>query len=184
MAKRETKIDPTAIVDPTAEIGRGVWIWSWSKVREGARIGEDTNIGQNVYIDFDTSVGHRCKIQSGVYVYHGVTIGNDVFIGPNATFSNDRFPRAHDPYWQLVHTFVEDGASIGANATIVCGVTLGRHCMVGAGALVTRDVPPHALVVGCPAKIVDYITVKGIRVGWKQGDAVPAMDQLVDKPLG
>lgn len=184
MAKRETRVDPTAIIDPTAEIGSGVWIWNWTKVRERARIGVDTNIGQNVYIDFDTTVGSRCKIQSGVYVYHGVTIGDDVFIGPNATFSNDRFPRAHDPYWVLGHTLVEDGASIGANATIVCGVTLGRHCMVGAGAVVTKNVPPHALVLGSPARVIDYVTVKGVRVGWKQNDPVPDVSKLVDKQLG
>jgi UDP-2-acetamido-3-amino-2,3-dideoxy-glucuronate N-acetyltransferase len=158
-------------------------IWNWTKVRENAKIGPGTNIGQNVYVDFETSIGARCKIQSGVYVYHGVTIADDVFVGPNATFSNDLFPRSHDPYWTLVKTHVEQGASIGANATIICGVRLGRHCMVAAGAVVTRDVPPFAMVMGSPARLVDYVTVRGKRVGWSEGMPSPPESVLLDKDL-
>jgi acetyltransferase-like isoleucine patch superfamily enzyme len=157
-------IDPSAVVHPSAEIGAGSMIWNWTKVRERARIGTKCNVGQCVYIDFETSIGDRCKIQNGVSVYHGVTIGDDVFVGPNATFTNDLRPRAHSTDWQVTPTTVESGASIGANATIVCGVTLGRHCMVAAGSVVTADVPPHALVMGCPARVVDYVTVAGTRL--------------------
>ena len=162
--KRDTYIDPTAEVHENAIIFEGAMIWNWSKIREGARVGADTNIGQNVYVDFDVVIGDRSKVQNGVSIYHGVTIGSDVFVGPNVTFTNDLFPRAHNESWQVIPTQIEDGASIGANATIVCGVRLGRHCMIGAGAVVTVDVPSHALVMGCPARIVDYVTVSGKRL--------------------
>lgn len=183
MTKRKTYVDPTAIVHPDAEIGCGVSIWNWTKVREGASIGEDTNVGQGAYIDFDTAIGKRCKIQNGVSVYHGVVIGDDVFVGPNATFTNDRVPRAHSADWQVTKTVVEDGVSVGANATIVCGVTLGRHCMVAAGAVVTKDIPPHALVVGQPARVVDYVTVAGRRLHWRPSSKPPTADQLIDRDL-
>lgn len=183
MKLRKTFIHPTAEVHSSAIIGNGVSIWNWSKVRERARIGDATNIGQGTYIDIDTVIGVRCKIQNGVYVYAGVTLGDDVFVGPNATFTNDRLPRAHLPYWKIVDTKVEQGASIGANATIVCGVTLGRHCMVAAGAIVTHHVPPFALVMGNPGRIFDYVTVTGRRVGWEPGKPVPQESDLLDKSL-
>ena len=178
MSGRKVRIDPTAIVHPDAELGPGVAVWNWTKVREGARIGAGCNIGQNAYIDVNVTIGARCKIQNGVSVYDGVTLGNDVFVGPNATFTNDLRPRAHSSDWQITATVVEEGASIGANATIVCGVTLGAHCMVAVGAVVTRDVPPHALVMGCPAVVVDYVTVKGDRIGWQAGEPAPSLERL------
>lgn len=176
-------IDPTAEVHPDTEIWPGVNIWNWTKVREGASIGEDTTIGQSAYIEYDSVIGKRCKIQNGVSVYHGVTIGDDVFIGPNATFTNDRVPRAHSPHWAISRTIVEDGASIGANATILCGITLGKHCMIAAGAVVTKDVPPHALVMGHPARVVDYVTVKGRRLHADDLDQPPSPDLLIDRKL-
>jgi len=157
-------------------------IWNWTKVREGAVIGEDTNIGQSAYIDFDTTIGARCKIQNGVSVYHGVSVGDDVFLGPNATLTNDLVPRAHAADWTVTTTQICDGASIGANATIVCGVTLGAHCMVAAGAVVTKDVPPHALVMGAPARIVDYVTISGRRLNVETLDAPPGDNLLKDQP--
>jgi UDP-2-acetamido-3-amino-2,3-dideoxy-glucuronate N-acetyltransferase len=183
MSLRKTFIHPTAEVHASAKIGEGVSIWNWSKVREGARIGAATNVGQGVYVDIDTRIGARCKIQNGVYVYSGVTLGDDVFVGPNATFTNDRVPRAH-PHWEIVETIVEEGASIGANATIICGIRLGRHCMVAAGAVVTKDVPDFGLVMGAPARLFDYISVSGKRAGWKKGQPVPAPETLLDKTLG
>ena len=159
-------------------------IWNWSKVRERATIGDATNIGQSNYIDIDVRIGTRCKLQNGVYIYAGVTLGDDVFVGPNATFTNDRVPRAHLPHWKIVDTLVEDGASIGANATIVCGITLGRHCMIAAGAVVTRDVPAFALVMGSPARIFDYVTASGRRVGWQAGQPAPNEADLLDKTMG
>ena len=173
-------VDSTAIVHPSAEIGDGSAIWNWSKVRERVRIGKKCNIGQSVYIDFEVRIGDRCKIQNGVSVYHGVTIGDDVFVGPNATFTNDLRPRAHSTDWQVTPTVVEDGASIGANATVVCGVTLGRHCMIAAGAVVTADVPAHALVMGCPARMVDYVAVSGARLHVDPADGLPEPAVLLD----
>ena len=143
-------IHPTADVDQRAVIGAGSTIWNWTKVREGASIGSGVSVGQHVYVDTNVRIGDRCKIQNTVNIFDGVVIGSDVFIGPAATFTNDRHPRAAGD-WQITRTVVEDGASIGANATIVCGVTLGVGCMVGAGAVVTKDVPPGVLVVGNPA---------------------------------
>lgn len=141
-------------VSPDAEIGDGTTIWNWTKVREGARVGSDVTIGQHVYIDRDVTVGDRCKIQNGANVYAGVTLGDDVFVGPAVTFTNDLHPRAVGA-WELVPTVVEDGASIGANATIRCGVTLGAGCMVGAGSVVVRDVAPGHVVVGNPAHRIE-----------------------------
>lgn len=180
MTDKKPYVDPTAIVHPSARLGPGVMVWNWTKVREGAVIGAGTNIGQSAYIDFDTVIGERCKIQNGVSVYHGVSVGNDVFLGPNATLTNDLVPRAHSTDWHITETKICDGASIGANATIVCGITLGEHCMVAAGAVVTKDVPPHALVMGCPARIVDYVTVSGRRLFVETLDTPPSDTLLLD----
>ncbi len=156
-------IDPTAEVDAAATVGDDAQVWNWTKVREGASIGARCRVGQGVYVDHDVTIGADSKVQNGVSVYHGVTIGRSVFVGPHATFTNDRVPRAGDEGWTVCATVVEDHASIGANATIVCGVRLGRACMVAAGAVVTRDVPPHALVMGTPARVVDYVDLDGSR---------------------
>lgn len=157
-------VHPSAEVHPDARLGDGVAIWNWTKVREGAALGAGTKLGQNVYIDAGVVVGERCKIQNGVSVYRGVTLGDDVLIGPNVTFTNDRFPRAASPEWSPVETRVHDGASVGANATVVCGVDLGTYCMVGAGAVVVADVPAFGLVVGNPARLIDFVTKEGRRV--------------------
>ncbi len=159
-----TYIDPTAWVDPRAEIGQGAKIWNWTKVRESVRIGRDCSIGQCAYIDVGVVLGHDCRIQNSVQIYKGVTIGNQVYVGPNVTFSNDKYPRAYNSNWTLVETTVEDGASIGAGAVIVCGVRLGAFCMVGAGSVVTADVPRFGLVVGQPARLVDYVNIRGVPV--------------------
>ena len=151
------RIHLTADVSSEAEIGDGTSIWHWAQVREGARLGRNCNIGKDVYVDADVVIGDRCKIQNFATLYRGLTLGDEVFIGPHACFTNDLYPRAVSPDWEIVPTRVEDGASIGANSTILCGLTIGRHSMVAAGALVTRDVPPHALVAGIPAKIVGWV---------------------------
>lgn len=151
-------VHPTAEVDKRAKIGKGTRIWHHAQVREFAEIGENCNIGKGVYIDQHVKIGNRVKIQNYACVYHGVTVEDDVFIGPHATFTNDKKPRAW--IWndeRLVRTHVKRGASIGANATIVCGVTIGEYAMVGAGAVVTKDVPPHGLVVGTPARLVGFV---------------------------
>lgn len=158
-------VHPTAEVDPRAVIGRGTAIWNWTKVREGARVGQGCRIGQGVYIDRDVVVGEGSKIQNGASVFAGVVLGDRVFVGPGATFTNDLVPRAASgDDWEIVPTVVGDDASVGANATIVCGIELGEACMVGAGAVVTHDVPSFALVVGVPAQVIDYVDRAGRRL--------------------
>jgi predicted dehydrogenase/acetyltransferase-like isoleucine patch superfamily enzyme len=147
-------VHPSAEVSPLANIGRGSQVWNQAQIREKAEIGEECIIGKDVYIDLGVVIGDRVKIQNSVSVYHGVTIEDDVFVGPQAAFTNDLYPRADNPDWQVVPTQVQRGASIGANATIVCGVTIGERAMVGAGAVVTKDVPPYTLVVGNPARVL------------------------------
>ncbi len=152
-----TRIHPTAEVSPQAAVGEGTSVWHWVQIREGAKIGARCVLGKDVYVDKDVVVGDDCKIENFATLYHGLTVGNGVFIGPHACFTNDTYPRAVSPDWKVVPTRVEDGASIGANATVLCGVTIGRHAMVAAGAVVTKDVPAHALVRGVPAKIVGWV---------------------------
>lgn len=153
----ETFIHPTAEVSPQATVGTGTKIWNFAQVREGAALGAGCILGKDVYIDRDVSIGNGVKIQNSVSVYQGVTVEDEVFIGPHVVFTNDLYPRADCAHWQVVPTVVKRGASIGANATIVCGVTIGEGAMVGAGAVVTRDVPPLALVVGNPARVLRWL---------------------------
>lgn len=152
-----TRIHPTAEVSPRAIVGDDTSIWHWAQVREGARIGRHCNVGKDVYIDTEVVVGDNCKIQNFAALYRGLIVGNRVFIGPHACFTNDQYPRAVNPDWEVVPTRVEDGASIGANATILCGITVGRYAMIAAGAVVTKDVRPQALVAGVPAKIIGWV---------------------------
>ncbi len=158
----------TAEVSEKAKIGKGTKIWNHAQVREDTDIGEDCIISKNVYIDFGVKIGSRCKIQNNVSVYHGVTIEDEVFVGPSACFTNDLFPRA--TIWddgRVSKTLVKKGVSIGANSTIVCGNTIGENAMVGAGSVVTSDVPPHALVFGNPAKVRGYVCFCGKRLDEK-----------------
>lgn len=157
-------IHPTANVDPRAQIGAGSRVWINVQIREGAQIGAGCILSKDVYIDHGVSIGDRCKIQNSVSVYNGVTIGSGVFVGPNACFTNDKVPRAENADWQVTPTAVHDGASIGANATIVCGITIGEYAMVAAGAVVTRDVAPYTLVMGNPARPVDKVDKAGNRI--------------------
>ncbi|MBW8886805.1 MAG: N-acetyltransferase [Fibrobacteres bacterium] len=158
-------IHPSAHVSPESEIGDGTKVWINVQIREHARIGANCVLSKDVYVDHSVVIGDRCKIQNGVAVYHGVTLGNDVFVGPNAVFTNDRVPRAFNKDWQITPTVVKEGASIGANATIICGIELGEFCMVAAGSVVTKDVPPYTLVRGNPARPVGRIDRLGNRVG-------------------
>ena len=163
-ANDRANVHATAMVDPGATLGSGVVVWHWSHIREGAILGDGCRIGQGVYIDEGVTLGSGCKVQNAVSIYRGVSIGRNVFIGPHVTFTNDLTPRAHTEDWQVVPTVVDDGASVGANATIVCGVRLGRNCMVGAGAVVTKDVPAYGLVVGTPARLIDFVRADGSRL--------------------
>lgn len=141
-------IDATAIVSPDATLGENVKIWHHTHVREGAHIGDETSIGQCCYIDKGVLIGARCKIQNSVNIYNGAIIGNEVFIGPSVTFTNDKYPVATNDLWLMGFIVIEDGASIGANCTLLPGITIGTGAMVGAGAVVTKDVPAGITVKG------------------------------------
>jgi acetyltransferase-like isoleucine patch superfamily enzyme len=157
-------IHESAHVSDGAEIGDGTKIWINAQVRENAKIGYNCIISKDTYIDTGVTVGSGVKIQNGVSVYHGVTIEDDVFIGPNACFTNDYFPRAFNEDWKITKTRIKHGASVGANATIVCGCELGEYCMVGAGSVVTKDVAPYTLVVGNPARPIGQVCKCGARI--------------------
>ena len=157
-------IHPTAEVDKGAVIGDGTKIWNQAQVRGGAVVGDNCIISKNVYIDENVSVGSRVKIQNNVNVYHGVTVEDDVFLGPSMTFTNDMYPRAFNRDWKVSDTLVKKGASIGANAAVRCGVTIGEYAMVGTGSTVVKDVPAHALVVGNPARQIGWVCECGCRL--------------------
>lgn len=157
-------VHPTAEVSEQAQIGDGTKIWNLAQVRENCVIGENCIISKNVYIDTQVKIGSRVKIQNNVNVYHGVVVEDDVFLGPSMTFTNDMFPRAFNNDWKITNTLVKHGASIGANATIVCGNTIGEYAMVGSGSVVTKDVPAHALVVGNPAKQIGWVCKCGCKL--------------------
>jgi len=142
---------PTALVESDT-IGDGTRIWAFAHVLAGAVIGRDCNIGDHCYIESGAVIGDAVTIKNGVAVWDGVAIERGAFVGPNATLTNDRRPRSREP-WRLSRTQIEEGATIGANATVLPGITVGAFSMVAAGAVVTRDVPPHAVVVGNPARV-------------------------------
>ena len=161
----EVRIHPTADVSANATIGSGTRIWHQVQIREGVCLGTDCIIGKGAYIDFDVQIGSRVKIQNYALIYHGATLEDGVFVGPHACLTNDRLPRAITPTgdlkgdadWEVGRTLVRYGASIGAGAIVLPGVTIGRHALVGAGAVVTHNVPDHALVFGQPARLMGYV---------------------------
>jgi UDP-2-acetamido-3-amino-2,3-dideoxy-glucuronate N-acetyltransferase len=168
----EFYVHPTAEVESGATVGAGTRIWRQAQVRAGAVIGASCIVGKGVYVDAHVRIGSNVKIQNHVSVFDGVTVEDGVFIGPHVCFTNDLYPRAINPDgtlkgaadWQVTPTLVRYGASLGAASVIVCGVTIGRFALVGAGAVVTRDVPPHALAVGNPAQVVGYVCSAAHRV--------------------
>lgn len=150
----------TAVIDEGAEVGKGTKIWHFCHIRSTARIGEDCVFGQNCYVGVDVIVGDNCHAQNNVSIYEKVIIEDDVFLGPSMVFTNDLIPRSRYPKAssdEYLETYVEEGATIGANATVVCGVRIGRHAFVGAGAVVIEDVKPYSVVIGNPAKHVRWI---------------------------
>lgn len=157
-------IHPTANVSDQAKIGEGTKIWINVQIRENVNIGSNCIISKDVYLDHGVSIGNRCKIQNSVSVYNGVTIDDDVFVGPNVSFTNDKVPRAFNADWKITPTVVKTGASLGANATIICGTTIGRYAMIAAGSVVTKSVPDYALVMGNPARVIAYVCECGNRL--------------------
>lgn len=162
----KTMIHDSAIVDEGCSVGDGTRVWHFSHLLPGSTIGPNCTIGQNVMIGPDVSIGTGCKIQNNVSVYKGVTLSDYVFVGPSCVFTNIVNPRAEiDRSGEFQETYVGRGATLGANSTIVCGIELGDYCFVGAGAVVTSDVPAHAVVVGVPARQVGWVSHAGERLG-------------------
>jgi UDP-2-acetamido-3-amino-2,3-dideoxy-glucuronate N-acetyltransferase len=182
----------SSYIDEGAEIGAGTKIWHFCHVMPRARIGERCNIGQNVLVSSDVTIGNNVKIQNNVSLYTGVVVEDDAFLGPSMVFTNVVNPRSHvNRKNEYKATLVKKGASIGANATIVCGTTLGRYCFVGAGSVVTRDVPDYALVYGSPARVRGWMCQCGEQLTFEMkngaetavcqscGDAYRKQDQVV-----
>jgi UDP-2-acetamido-3-amino-2,3-dideoxy-glucuronate N-acetyltransferase len=172
-------LHPTALVE-SKQIGAGTRVWAFVHVMAGAVVGEDCQLGDHVFVEGGAIVGNRVTIKNMVMLWDGVTLEDDVFVGPNAVFTNDRRPRsprgdaAHQRYqdrsW-MSPTNVQQGASIGANATILSGITIGRYALVGAGTVVTKDVPPYGLVVGNPARQVGWVSESGTALEFQNGIA-------------
>ena len=167
MPGTETFIHPTAIIDPGAQIGTGTRIWHFCHLMPGSRVGENCILGQNVFIDNNAIVGNGVKIQNNVSVYNGVVIEDDAFIGPSVVFTNVINPRSFiERKTEFKNTLVRKGASIGANATILCGVEIGSYALVGAGSVVTEPVPDHALVLGNPARQTGWVSTAGQKLNF------------------
>ena len=166
------RIHSSSFVSDKAEIGEDTQIWLFCQVRENTKIGKGCVFGKNVYVDSDVVIGNNVKVQNNVSIYVGVTLEDGVFAGPHVCFTNDKVPRAVNPDlslkgvhdWKVTPTLVKKGAALGANSTIVCGVTVGEWAMVGSGAVVTKDVPAHGLVLGNPARLVGWVCACGEKV--------------------
>lgn len=159
----EPFVHPSSVVDDGASIGRGTRVWHFCHVMSGARIGDGCTLGQGVFVASRVVVGHRVKIQNHVSLYDGVEVEDDVFLGPSCVFTNVTHPRAEVSRRERFEpTRVRRGATVGANATVVCGVTIGRYAFVAAGAVVTRDVADHALVMGVPARQTGWVSRRGV----------------------
>ena len=158
-------VHPTAVIDDNVTVGKGTKIWHFTHILSGSKVGENCNFGQNVMVGPDVIIGNNCKLQNNVSVYQGVTLEDGVFCGPSMVFTNIYNPRAEIRKMDQVRpTMVKKGATIGANATIVCGVTLGRYSFIGAGAVVNKNVPDYAIVVGNPAKQIGWACECGERL--------------------
>ncbi len=160
-------VHETSVVDPGSEIGEGTQVWHFSHIMAGAKIGKRCKLGQNVFVAKGAVLGDNCKIQNNVSLYEGVILEDDVFCGPSMVFTNVKTPRSafvRNTSSDYFRTIVKRGASIGANATVICGVTIGRHAFVGAGSVVSRDVPDYALVYGVPAVVKGWACECGVQL--------------------
>lgn len=157
-------VNEHAVVDDNVEIGEDTKVWHFSHIQSGSKIGKKCVFGQNVNIGNNVIIGDYCKVQNNVSIYEGVTLENYVFCGPSMVFTNILDPKCKYPQVGAqfyIKTLVKEGASIGANATIICGHTLGKHCMIGAGSVVTKDIPDYALVIGTPGRVVGWVSEAG-----------------------
>ena len=185
-------VHESSYVDEPVSIGSGTKIWHFCHIQQGAKIGKNCSLGQNVNVSNNVVIGDYCKIQNNVSLYEGVTLEDHVFCGPSCVFTNDLTPRAKYPKGSnnYIKTLVKEGATIGANATIVCGVTIGSWALVGSGAVVTKDVPSHALVVGVPAKQIGWVCECGAilddELGCKSCDRTYALNngELIEVKKG
>ena len=173
-SSNDTRIHPTAVIDEGCEIGSGTSVWHFTHIMSRSRIGRNCNIGQNVVISPDVTIGNGVKIQNNVSLYTGVTCEDDVFLGPSCVFTNVINPRSFIPRKnEYRKTLIKKGATIGANATIICGHTIGEYAMIGAGAVVTKDIPPYSLWTGNPARQRGWVSRAGHKLTLnKQGTAV------------
>lgn len=173
MEEKSCFVHESSYVDEDVEIGEGTKIWHFCHIQKGARIGRRCSLGQNVNISSHVKIGEGCRIQNNVSLYEGVELEDHVFCGPGCVFTNDLTPRAEYPKGSAgyLKTLIRQGASVGANATIVCGLEIGRYALVGAGAVVTKDVPDYAVVYGCPAEIRGWVCRCGERLRFSDGKA-------------
>lgn len=163
MSASQYYVHPNALCE-TDQIGSGTRIWAFAHVMSNVVIGADCNIGDHAFVESGVRIGDRVTVKNGVAIWDGVTVADDVFLGPNCVLTNDLFPRSRVYHDTVVPTRIERGASVGANATIIAGVTLGEFCLVGAGSVVNHDVAPFALVVGMPARRIGWVGVRGERL--------------------
>jgi acetyltransferase-like isoleucine patch superfamily enzyme len=175
-------IHETAEVSDRAQIGENTRIWHQAQIRENARVGHNCVIGKGVYVDHDVVIGDNVKIQNGAFIYYGATLEDGVFVGPGACLTNDKYPRAITPAgdlkgeedWQMQSIVVRRGASVGARAVVLPGTVVGRFAMIGAGAVVAKDVPDHGLVQGNPAQLVGFVCACGRKLTESEGEAEAA----------
>ena len=196
----QLKIHPSAVVDEGAIIGKGTAIWHFSHICAGAVIGNNCSLGQNVLVADEASLGNNVKLQNNVAIYGGITVEDDVFLGPSCVLTNMTNPRSELSRKSIYEkTLIKRGATMGANATIVCGITLGRYCFIGAGAVVTKAIPDYGLVLGNPGKLSGYMSRHGQKLTFsesgratcpeskfiyeKKDDQVHCLDLSEDEPL-
>jgi len=176
-------VHPLALCEST-DIGKNTRVWAFSHIMKNVKIGEECNFGDHSFVESNVTIGNRVTVKNGVAIWHGVTIDDDVFLGPNCVLTNDLFPRSKIYHSEDIPTFIKKGASIGANATIICGITIGEYAMVGAGAVVKNNVLPYSLVAGVPAKVIGYVGINGEKLDFKDNIAKDTIGNTYKKENG